>query len=141
MLNFYAYMNYHLIKQGYVTMYEVPAEVIINLLRSFLQERLLEKEEIDIFSLYSKFYQVAQDKKEVETIIHFLLGYISDLQGFAVAWYINETEEPTFTYNKHYPNTIDGLNTTINIDYEKVFAYVLNTALDLKEKREEGIRR
>lgn len=141
MLNFYAYMNYHLIEQGYVTMNEVPAEEIVSLLESFLKERLLEKEESDIFNLYSKLNQVTEDKKEVETIIHFLLGYMADLQGFAIVWYINETEEPTFTYNKFYPDKIDGLNTTDKIDYEKVFVYVLNAALDLKAKREEGIVR
>ncbi len=32
MLNFNAYMNCHLIKKGYVTMNEVPASEIMNLL-------------------------------------------------------------------------------------------------------------
>ena len=114
-------------------------EEIINTIKSFLTSKL-KSDENDIIILFKKYIPTVDDKeKELGIIIHYLLSYISILQHFEIVWYINEVEKPTFTYNEHYPDKIDSLNTSIYIDYEKVFELVLNTAIEMKEKREEEL--
>ena len=141
-MNFNFYMNYHLVKKGYFNIEEIPVEEIINTIKSFLASKLNKEENDDIFILYKEFATTVDDKeKEVGIIIYYLLSYISILQHFEIVWYVNEVEEPTFTYNEHEPDKIDGLNTSKLIDYEKVFELVVNTAMEMKEKREEGLIR
>lgn len=141
-MNFNFYMNYHLVKKGYTNIEEIPVEEIINTIESFLANKLKKEETGDILVLFKEFANTTDDKeKELGIIIHYLLSYISILQHFEIVWYINEVEEPTFTYNECYPNKIDGLNTSKQIDYEKVFELVVNTAIEMKEKREEGLIR
>ena len=138
-MNFNFYMNYHLVKKGYTNIEEIPVEEIINIIKSFLTSKLKSAEN-DIIILFKKYIPTVDDKeKELGIIIHYLLSYISILQHFEIVWYINEVEKPTFTYNEHYPDKIDSLNTSIYIDYEKVFELVLNTAIEMKEKREEEL--
>lgn len=138
-MNFNFYMNYHLVKKGYTNIEEIPVEEIINTIKSFLTSKLKSAEN-DIIILFKKYIPAVDDKeKELGIIIHYLLSYISILQHFEIVWYINEVEKPTFTYNEHYPDKIDSLNTSIYIDYEKVFELVLNTAIEMKEKREEEL--
>ena len=135
-------MNYHLVKKGYFNIEEIPVEEIINTIKSFLASKLNKEENDDIFILFKEFATTVDDKeKEVGIIIYYLLSYISILQHFEIVWYVNEVEEPTFTYNEHEPDKIDGLNTSKLIDYEKVFELVVNTAMEMKEKREEGLIR
>mgnify|MGYP005801637775 CR=1 FL=1 len=141
-MNFNFYMNYHLVKKGYTNIEEIPVEEIINIIESFLASKVKKEQVNDILVLFKEFATMVDDKeKELGIIIHYLLSYISILQHFEIVWYINEVEEPTFTYNKHYPDKIDGLNTSKLIDYEKVFELVVNTAIEMKEKREEGLIR
>lgn len=141
-MNFNFYMNYHLVKKGYTNIEEIPVEEIINIIESFLASKVKKEQVNDILVLFKEFATMVDDKeKELGIIIHYLLSYISILQHFEIVWYINEVEEPIFTYNKHYPDKIDGLNTSKLIDYEKVFELVVNTAIEMKEKREEGLIR
>lgn len=142
MLNFNFYMNYHLIKKGYFNITEIPSEVFENTLKEFFLESLAIKNiNVDIFTLFNKYAAKVDDKKELYNIIHYLLAYISILQSFEVVWQINESKEPVFTYSNHYPDKIDALNPSKEFDYHKLFALALNTALDLKSLREEGIKR
>lgn len=136
-------MNYHLMKKGYTNIEEIPVEEITNTINEFFTSKLKKKEQIsDILVLFRNYVSIVDDKeKELGIIIHYLLSYISILQHFEIIWYIDEVEEPTFTYNKHYPDKMDGLKTSKQIDYEKVFELVLNAAIEMKDKREKGLIR
>ena len=106
-----------------------------------MQELKLKETKEDIFSLYKRYASVVKEpEKSLSTIIHYLLGYISLLQQFEITWEIKENIEPTLINNDKYPEKIDHLISSINID-ENLFALVLNTALEYKEKREEGLIR
>ena len=139
-MNFNDFMNYNLIKKGYSNITEVPEEEIISTIQNFFELTIGKKEPSHDINLLFKEYALTVKNKEMDLaiIIHYLLGYISILQSFQVAWYIEDVEEPTIIFSEQYPNLIDGLKTKEQIDYEKTFELVLNAALDLKEKKEEG---
>lgn len=103
--------------------------------------KLSDKKYKYVYTLFNKSAAKVDEKKELYNSIHYLLAYISILQSFEVVWQINESKEPAFTYSNHYPDKIDALNTSKEFDCHKVFALALNTALDLKSLREEGIKR
>ena len=140
-MNFFGYMNYSFVSAGYFSIEEVPIEELISKINEYLKEKVKEESLDDIFVLFNKYAQMTQDKKDAESIIHYLLNYISIMQSFEAIWQISDVDKPEFTYNKHYPDKIDALNTKKEIDYEATFDLVLNKAIDLKEKREEGYSR
>ena len=139
-MNFYGFMNYSLIKKGYMTIEEVPMEELVDTISLYLKEKTKE-ESNDVFMLFKVYVSKNPDEQELATIIHYLLNYISIMQEFAVVWEINQSETPNFTYNKYNTDKIDALNTTQKIPYEETFELVLNKSLELKTEREEGIRR
>ncbi len=140
-MNFFGYMNYSFVSAGYFSIEEVPIEELISKINEYLKEKVKEESLDDIFVLFNKYAQMTQDKKDAESIIHYLLNYISIMQSFEAIWQISDVDKPEFTYNKYYPDKIDALNTKKEIDYEATFDLVLNKAIDLKEKREEGYSR
>lgn len=140
-MNFFGYMNYSFASVGYFSIEEVPIEELISKINEYLKEKVKEESLDDIFVLFNKYAQMTQDKKDVESIIHYLLNYISIMQSFEAIWQISDVDKPEFTYNKYYPDKIDALNTKKEIDYEATFDLVLNKAIDLKEKRQEGYSR
>lgn len=141
-MNFNFYMTYYLVKKGYTNILEVPANELVSGLTSYLMQELKLKEtKEDIFSLYKRYASIVKEpEKSISAIIRYLLGYISLLQQFEITWEIKENIEPTLINNDKYPEKIDHLISSINID-ENLFALVLNTALEYKEKREEGLIR
>ena len=140
-MNFFGYMIYSFVSAGYFSIEEVPIEELISKINEYLKEKVKEESLDDIFVLFNKYAQMTQDKKDAESIIHYLLNYISIMQSFEAIWQISDVDKPEFTYNKYYPDKIDALNTKKEIDYEATFDLVLNKAIDLKEKREEGYSR
>lgn len=141
--NFNFYMTYQLVKRGFTNIEEVPTSELLDVLENFLLTALnKQKKGQDLKELFRIYAEMMMDKeKNLAMIIHYLLGYISILQGFEVVWYINETEKPYFSYNKYNPDKIDGLNTKKIFDYKEVFELVLEEALDIKEQREKGMIR
>lgn len=141
-MNFNFFMNYHLVKKGYTNIEEIPVEEIIDTIKEYLRVSLKKKQPHDIEALFQEFSGKVDDKeKDLGIIIHYLLGYLSMLQHFEIVWYINDALNPTFTYNKYEPNKIDGLNTSRNIDYVKVFQVVLDKVYEMTAEREEGLIR
>ena len=142
-MNFNDFMNSSLIKRGYSNITEVPKEEIVSTMELFFCQKL-NKMEIreDICELFNEYAKTVKNKEtDLAMIIHYILGYISILEHFHVTWQIEEVEEPVITYSEIYPNLIDSLKTSKEIDYEKVFELVFYTALDLKERKEEGLNR
>lgn len=140
-MNFFGYMNYSFVSAGYFSIEEVPIEELISKINEYLKEKVKEESFDDIFVLFNKYAQMTQDKKDAESIIHYLLNYISIMQSFEVIWQISDVDKPVFTYNKYYPDKIDALNTKKEIDYEATFDLVLNKAIDLKALIQEGYSR
>lgn len=142
-MNFNDFMNSSLIKKGYSNITEVPKEEIVSTMELFFRQKLNKKEiREDIYWLFSEYAKTVENKEiDLAMIIHYILGYISILEHFHVTWQIEQVKEPVITYSERYPNLIDSLKTSEEVDYEKVFELVLNTALDLKTSKEEGLIR
>lgn len=140
-MNFSDYMNYNLIKKGYSNMEEIPITEIINTATNFLASKLhFNEPNPDINTLFIEFsMKKSTNPEEIVMIIYYLLDYISILQHYEIIWEIADVKEPIFTYSKQYPSQIDSLITSKIWDYQKVFALVLNTCIDLKEQREQGL--
>ena len=114
-MSFSTFMNYTLVKKGYQNIEEVPKEVFLNAIITYFL-RHTDASSLDVYTLFQEYVKSTTQKEELEDIIYYLLGYISIIQNFQVNWYINESVEPMLTFNMHYPDKIDGLNTKEEFD-------------------------
>ena len=135
----YIYMRDALIYQGYRDLRDVPIEVIKEEIKGYLMMKLVTNDEsLDLDTLLKKFESYIDEKDKTKLMgnfIHYLLSYISILQGFEMVWYIeNEQIEPQFKESIYYPGIIDGLVTNKKINYCKTFNYCLNFAEQLKKE-------
>ena len=91
--------------------------------------------------LFTKYLSTKPNEHELAELIHYLLRYISIVQHFAVTWEVEDNVSPTFIYNRFYPDKINSLLTSKEMDYNEVFPFVLNKVLEISETREDIVRR
>ncbi len=142
-MNLENFMNYHLVKRGYLNLKEVSAEDFMNVLENFLLSHLPATEkELDICMLYHKYLLATPNKEQAsEEMIHYLLSYLSVLQEKNIKWERQEKgTTPTWQYTDN-GMFIESLNTSKDTNESQAFNFVLCTLLDLEQKREEGITR
>lgn len=139
-MNIFSYMNELLIQNGYVDLEEVSKEELINGLSLYLAEKTNESD-MEIGSLFTKYLSTKPNEHELAELIHYLLRYISVIQHFAIIWEVEENVSPTFIYNRFYPDKINSLLTSKEIDYKEAFPFVLNKALEISETREDIVSR
>lgn len=139
-MNIFGYMNELFIQKGYVALEEVSKEELINGLSLYLTQKVNEQD-MDIGSLFTKYLSTKPNEHELAELIHYLLRYISIVQHFAVTWEVEDNVSPTFIYNRFYPDKINSLLTSKEIDYNEVFPFVLNKVLEISETREDIVRR
>lgn len=133
-MNVFGYMNNFFVQKGYVAIEEISKEELINGLSLYLAQKV-QDQDMDIIMLFTKYLSTKPDECELAELIHYLLKYISAVQHFAVLWEIEDDAYPIFIYNRIYPDKINSLITSHEIDYKKVFPFVLNKALELSETR------
>lgn len=138
---------------GYENTVDAPLEEFVNTLRLYLLEKLWELDYIhhdendrnlDVITLFTKYAQKVNDDLELNSIISYLLNYISTLQGTGVFWNISKDGQTNLSWNKPTYDTIEELLTPKEVNYPLTFALVLNTALNLKrtqEKKKDHTRR
>ena len=139
-MNIFGYMNEIFIQNGYVSLEEVSKEELINGLNLYLAQKVNEQD-MDIASLFTKYLSTNPREEELAELIHYLLRYISVMQHFSVIWRLEDNANTAFIYNKLYPGKINSLLTNKEINYQEVFPFVLNKALEISEIREDTISR
>ena len=139
-MNIFGYMNEIFIQNGYVSLEEVSKEELINGLNLYLVQKVNEQD-MDIASLFTKYLSTNPREEELAELIHYLLRYISVMQHFSVIWRLEDNANTAFIYNKLYPTKINSLLTNKEINYQEVFPFVLNKALEISEIREDTISR
>ena len=139
-MNIFGYMNEIFIQKGYVSLEEVSKEELINGLNLYLAQKVNEQD-MDIASLFTKYLSTNPREEELAELIHYLLRYISVMQHFSVIWRLEDNADTAFIYNKLYPAKINSLLTNKEINYQEVFPFVLNKALEISEVREDTISR
>ena len=139
-MNIFGYMNEIFIQNGYVSLEEVSKEELINGLNLYLAQKVNEQD-MDIASLFTKYLSTNPREEELAELIHYLLRYISVMQHFSVIWRLEDNANTAFIYNKLYPTKINSLLTNKEINYQEVFPFVLNKALEISEIREDTISR
>lgn len=139
-MNIFGYMNEIFIQNGYVSLEEVSKEELINGLNLYLAQKVNEQY-MDIASLFTKYLSTNPHEEELAELIHYLLRYISVMQHFSVIWRLEDNANTAFIYNKLYPDKINSLLTNKEINYQEVFPFVLNKALEISEIREDTISR
>ena len=139
-MNIFGYMNEIFIQNGYVSLEEVSKEELINGLNLYLAQKVNEQD-MDIASLFTKYLSTNPREEELAELIHYLLRYISVMQHFSVIWRLEDNANTAFIYNKLYPAKINSLLTNKEINYQEVFPFVLNRALEISEVREDTISR
>ena len=139
-MNIFGYMNEIFIQNGYVSLEEVSKEELINGLNLYLVQKVNEQD-MDIASSFTKYLSTNPNEEELAELIHYLLRYISVMQHFSVIWRLEDNANTAFIYNKLYPGKINSLLTNKEINYQEVFPFVLNKALEISEVREDTISR
>ena len=139
-MNIFGYMNEIFIQNGYVSLEEVSKEELINGLNLYLAQKV-NAQDMDIASLFTKYLSTNPHEEELAELIHYLLRYISVMQHFSVIWRLEDNANTAFIYNKLYPTKINSLLTNKEINYQEVFPFVLNKALEISEIREDTISR
>ena len=139
-MNIFGYMNEIFIQNGYVSLEEVSKEELINGLNLYLAQKV-NAQDMDIASLFTKYLSTNPREEELAELIHYLLRYISVMQHFSVIWRLEDNANTAFIYNKLYPGKINSLLTNKEINYQEVFPFVLNKALEISEVREDTISR
>lgn len=139
-MNIFGYMNEIFIQNGYVSLEEVSKEELINGLNLYLAQKVNEQD-MDIASLFTKYLSTNPREEELAELIHYLLRYISVMQHFSVIWRLEDNANTAFINNKLYPAKINSLLTNKEINYQEVFPFVLNKALEISEIREDTISR
>ena len=63
------------------------------------------------------------------------------MQGGRIEWWLfGKNKEPKLSYDIE-TNKIVSINTSTDIDYQKIFVLLMNTLIDLKVSREEERKR
>lgn len=139
--SFKDYINYQLIKRGYFNFDEVKSEDLITVIEDyFFNELETEKNESDIFTLFTMYKEQASEESVME-IINYLINSLSIMQGGKIEWWLfGKNKEPKLSYDIE-TNKIVSINTSTDIDYQKVFVLLMNTLIDLKVSREEERKR
>ena len=135
----------YLMLRGYENVVDAPLEEFVNMLRLYLLEALWELDyvnhdendrNLDIITLFTKYSQKTNNKFELNSIISYLLGYISTLQESGVSWHISEDGKTNLSWNKETYDVLEELLTPQEVNYPLTFALVLNMALYLKNAKE-----
>ena len=139
--SFKDYINYQLIKRGYFNFDEVKSEDLITVIEDyFFNELEIEKNESDIFTLFTMYKEQASEESVME-IINYLINSLSIMQGGRIEWWLfDKNKEPKLSYDIE-TNKIVSINTSTDIDYQKIFVLLMNTLIDLKVSREEERKR
>lgn len=139
--SFKDYINYQLIKRGYFNFDEVKSEDLITVIEDyFFNELETEKNESDIFTLFTMYKEQASEESVME-IINYLINSLSIMQGGKIEWWLfGKNKEPKLSYDIE-TNKIVSINTSTDIDYQKIFVLLMNTLIDLKVSREEERKR
>lgn len=139
--SFKDYINYQLIKRGYFNFDEVKSEDLITVIEDyFFNELETEKNESDIFTLFTMYKEQASEESVME-IINYLINSLSIMQGGRIEWWLfDKNKEPKLSYDIE-TNKIVSINTSTDIDYQKIFVLLMNTLIDLKVSREEERKR
>ncbi len=139
--SFKDYINYQLIKRGYFNFDEVKSEDLITVIEDyFFNELETEKNESDIFTLFTMYKEQASEESVME-IINYLINSLSIMQGGRIEWWLfGKNKEPKLSYDIE-TNKIVSINTSTDIDYQKIFVLLMNTLIDLKVSREEERKR
>ena len=139
--SFKDYINYQLIKRGYFNFDEVKSEDLITVIEDyFFNELEIEKNESDIFTLFTMYKEQASEESVME-IINYLINSLSIMQGGRIEWWLfGKNKEPKLSYDIE-TNKIVSINTSTDIDYQKIFVLLMNTLIDLKVSREEKRKR
>ena len=139
--SFKDYINYQLIKRGYFNFDEVKSEDLITVIEDyFFNELEIEKNESDIFTLFTMYKEQASEESVME-IINYLINSLSIMQGGRIEWWLfGKNKEPKLSYDIE-TNKIVSINTSTDIDYQKIFVLLMNTLIDLKVSREEERKR
>ena len=139
--SFKDYINYQLIKRGYFNFDEVKSEDLITVIEDyFFNELEIEKNESDIFTLFTMYKEQASEESVME-IINYLINSLSIMQGGRIEWWLfGKNKEPKLSYVIE-TNKIVSINTSTDIDYQKIFVLLMNTLIDLKVSREEERKR
>ena len=135
----------YLMLRGYENVVDAPLEEFVNMLRLYLLEALWELDyanhdendrNLDIITLFTKYSQKTNNKFELNSIISYLLGYISTLQESGVLWHVSKDGQTNLSWNKKTYDKIEELLTPKEVNYPLTFALVLNTALYLRNTKE-----
>lgn len=135
----------YLMLRGYENAPDAPVEEFVSMLRVYLLEALWqidyanhdEKDRnLDLITLFTKYSQKTNNKFELNSIISYLLGYISTLQESGVSWHISEDGKTNLSWNKETYDVLEELLTPQEVNYPLTFALVLNMALYLKNTKE-----
>ena len=135
----------YLMLRGYENVVDAPLEEFVNMLRLYLLEALWELDyanhdendrNLDTITLFTKYSQKINNKFELNSIISYLLGYISTLQESGVLWHVSKDGQTNLSWNKKTYDIIEELLTPKEVNYPLTFALVLNTALYLRSTKE-----
>ena len=99
----------YLMLRGYENVVDAPLEEFVNMLRLYLLEALWELDyanhdendrNLDTITLFTKYSQKINNKFELNSIISYLLGYISTLQESGVLWHVSKDGQTNLSWNK-----------------------------------------
>ena len=98
--SFKDYINYQLIKRGYFNFDEVKSEDLITVIEDyFFNELETEKNESDIFTLFTMYKEQASEESVME-IINYLINSLSIMQGGRIEWWLfDKNKEPKLSYD------------------------------------------
>jgi len=135
----YNVIDCNLMNKGYTNLNDIPYEVLEEGLKRYMQFKLhYMGEDKSIYEYLSEIEKQVPEEEKLRTMgnfIHYLISYLSILQGFHIVWYIENVEEPIWKASEYVEGKIDGLITSDNIDYGKTFKFVLEK---IKETLERG---
>ena len=129
----YRFIGDALLEDGYRSIIEVPINVIEKKINEFLRMKLnISDNSIDnsdLLRMLERFLEGQQNKDQMMAVFTFYLLWIITMhQGFEITWKIDDVEKPLLRASEFYPEKIDSLVTSKNIDYVGTFNFVMSEA-------------
>lgn len=139
----YHIVGVYLMYQGYDDVREVPIEALKEQIKNYILYKIQYfGSDLDLMGALTKLETMVSEEEKSQAMgnfIHYLLGYLSLLQGFEMVWYIdNDIEEPIFKKSDYNSDKYDGLVTSKKINYIKTFKFVLD---EIEKKLESELNR
>lgn len=126
-----------ILADGYTDIRDISVEIIEEKVNEFLRMKLNESDvSLDNTTLLMRlemFLEGYHDKdKMMSNFTFYLLHFMSILQGYSIAWKIEDVDKPYLKDSEFTPGKIDSLVTNKDINYIDTFNFVLGEARKLE---------